>query len=157
MLGTLNASEIEVVLKSGLIGRIGCSADGETYVVPISFAYDGQYIYCHTHEGMKTDIMRRNPRICFQVDEMQNMANWRSVIVQGVYQELTNSGLRAAAMQTLLNRYLPIISSATTHLGDHWPFHSENIDAIKGVVFRIAIKEKSGRFENSTQSPHMAG
>ena len=157
MLGILQNTEIEEVLKSGLVGRIGCHADGETYIVPISYGYDGQYLYCHTHEGKKTAMMRKNPQICFQVDEMKDMANWKSVLVQGSYEEIKNVDDRNMAMQTLLNRYLPIISSVTTHLGKHWPFQPNDTAEIDGVVFRIAIAEKTGRFENSTQSPVLPG
>ena len=83
MLGILSPSKIEEVLKTQLVGRIGGSWNGETYIIPISYAYDGNYIYCHTTEGKKTAIMRKNARVCFQVDEMKDMANWKSVIVQG--------------------------------------------------------------------------
>lgn len=157
MLGTLSSEIIEEVLKSSLVGRIGCHADAETYVVPISYAYDGTYIYCHTHDGKKTAMMRKNPGICFQTDEMKDMANWKSVIIQGKFEEVTEAADRSAAMQTLLNRYLPIISSVTTHLGEHWPFQSDNVTDITGIIFRIVIKEKSGRYESSKESPHIVG
>ena len=78
MLGTLIPIQIDKVLKEGLLGRIGCSGEGKTYVVPISYAYDGNFIYCHTHEGLKTKMMRENPNICFEVEEMKDMANWKS-------------------------------------------------------------------------------
>ena len=38
MLGTLTSSEIENLLKEGYLGRIGCYADGEIYIVPILYA-----------------------------------------------------------------------------------------------------------------------
>ncbi|MBD0278476.1 MAG: pyridoxamine 5'-phosphate oxidase family protein [Flavisolibacter sp.] len=157
MLGALQPQQIEEVLKTQLVGRIGCYADGETYIVPISYAYDGTYIYCHTEEGKKTAMMRKNPSVCFQTDEMGDMANWRSVIVQGVYEELNEKEERNFAMQTLLNRYLPFKSSITTHLGEHCPFHPDNTNEIKGVVFRIAINKKFGRFESSGESPNIPG
>lgn len=155
MLGTLQQEQIEEVLKHQVFGHIGCSIDGETYIVPISYAYDGNAIYCHTHEGKKTEIMRRNPKVCFQVEEMKNMADWKSVVVQGQYEELTGKQERKAAMQTLLNRYLPILSSVTTHLGSLWPFQNGDTESIEGVVFRIAIQDKTGRFETTTQSPYI--
>ena len=157
MLGSLQPQQIDEVLKKELVGRIGCHADGETYIVPISYGYDGDYIYCHTHEGKKTAMMRRNPAICFQVEGMKDMANWKSVIVQGRFEELTDKNERIKAMQTLLHRYLPMISSVTTHLGEHWPFEPDDIDEIGGVIFRIAIKHKSGRFETSQASPSIPG
>ncbi|MGZ3859312.1 MAG: pyridoxamine 5'-phosphate oxidase family protein [Flavisolibacter sp.] len=157
MLGTLQPTEIEELLRSGMVGRIGCHADGETYVVPISYAYDGQYIYCHTQEGKKAHMMRKNPKVCFQVEVMKDMANWKSVIVQGRFEELTGKADRDIAMQALVNRYLPVISSVTTHLGKDWPFHSGNLSEIRGLVFRIAADEKTGRFESGTQSPDIPG
>ena len=157
MLGTLNTQQIEEVLQHQIVGRIGCHANGETYVVPISYAYDGNYIYCHTHEGKKTGILRKNPKVCFEVDELNDMSNWRSVVVQGEFEEIKDRRARNEAMQTLLRRYLPIMSSVTTHLGAHWPFEPDDTTEIDGLVFRIAVKEKSGRFETNQQSPIICG
>lgn len=157
MLGDLQLDQIEEVLKNQFVGRIGCSVDGETYIVPISYAYDGNYVYCHTKEGKKTGIMRKNPKVCFQVDEMKNMANWRSVIIQGEFEELKEKDQRASGMKILLSRYLPVISSVTTHIGDHWPFRPEDVNHIDGIVFRIAVKEKTGKFESNMHSPSLPG
>lgn len=157
MLGTLEPAQIEEVLQTEIVGRIGCSTDGETYVVPISYAYDGRFIYCHTFEGKKTAMMRKNPKVCFQVDNMRDMANWKSVIAQGSFEELKTHDERAQAMHALLHRYLPLVSSVTTHLGKHWPFAPDDISEIKGVVFCIAVNEKTGRFETSGQSPYLPG
>lgn len=157
MFGPLQHDQIEEVLQTQVVGRIGCSADGETYVVPISYAYDGNFIYCHSYEGKKMAIMRKNPKVCFQVDNMRDMANWKSVIVQGNFEELLNQDEKAEAMHALLHRYLPLVSSVTTHLGKNWPFEPDDISEINGVVFRIAVIEKTGRFETSSQSPDLPG
>ena len=78
-------------MERQIIGRIGCSNGSKTYIVPISYAYDGECVYCHTHEGMKIEYMRRNPNVCFEVDHQHNMANWQSIIAWGVFEELTDS------------------------------------------------------------------
>ena len=157
MLGTLNTQQIEELLQHQIVGRIGCHADGETYVVPISYAYDGKYIYCHTHEGKKTGILRKNPKVCFEVDDLKDMSNWKSVVVQGEFKEIKDRNARNTAMKTLLQRYLPIMSSVTTHLGEHWPFEPDDTTEIPGMVFRIEVKEKTGRFETNQQSPNICG
>jgi uncharacterized protein len=157
MLGNLKPQQIEQVLKNQLVGRIGCCLNGEPYIVPISYAYDGTYIYCHSTEGRKTEMMRRNPRICFQVDKMKDMGNWKSVIVQGEFEELKTTEDRNVGLQALLNRSLPLISSVTTHIGEQWPFLPDDAATIDGVVFRIVIKEKTGRFEKTMQSPDLPG
>ena len=83
MIGILSEIQIDYFLKKELVGRIGCSANDVVYVVPISYAFDGRTIFAHTHEGMKTDVMRQNPNVCFEVDNIKDMGNWQSVIACG--------------------------------------------------------------------------
>lgn len=156
MLGKLNSAEVEDLLSSQVIGRIGCHADGTIFIVPISYVYDGQCIYAHTEEGLKVNLMRKNPSVCFEVDKTHDMANWKTVIAWGKFEELEESE-RQKALQLLVNRILPLVSSETTHLFPDWPFGSEDISGIQGIVFRICLTEKSGRFENNYASPCLNG
>ena len=152
MIDTLKSEEIEVLLHSQIVGRIGCHSTDIVYVVPISYAYDGEYIYCHGFEGKKMELMRGNPEICFQVDEMKDMSRWKSVIAWGKFEELNDRDEKNKALQLLLARKLPIISSITTHLGETWPFTeggSTELGTIPGIVLRIKIKKKTGRFEST--------
>ncbi len=156
MIGKLSSEEIENLLYNQVTGRIGCHDKDIVYVVPISYAYDGKYIYCHSYEGKKMKIMRKNPRICFQVDEMKDMGNWKSVIAWGDFEELVDKKEMNKALVILLNRRLPVISSITTHLGEAWPFSGENgneLNNIPGIVFRISLQEKTGKFERTSVSP----
>lgn len=148
MLGKLNDQEIEEVLSRQFVGRIGCHADNTTYIVPISFAYDGVYVYGHTFEGMKINIMRKSPEVCFEVDEMKDMANWKSVIAWGTFEELKEQNDLKAGLKHLSDRVLPFISSETTHLSPLWPFSANDPGSIKGIIFRIHLKKKTGRFED---------
>lgn len=150
MFGELSQKEIEGVLDQQVVGRLGCHADGKTYVVPISYAYDGEYIYGHTNEGLKITMMRKNPEVCFEVDVLQNMALWQSVIVWGEFEELTDEPERHQGLTKLYERVLPLITSDTTKLSSEWPFTPANIDDIKGIVYRVRLTKKTGRFENST-------
>ena len=152
MLGTLKNNEIEHFLTNQLVGRIGCHADGTTYVVPVSYGYDGTYIYGRSEEGLKTAIMRKNPEVCFEVDDMKDMANWKSVIMWGVFEELTDSTERNKAIKILADRILPLVSSETTHFFDNWPFPDNDSNNVKGIIFRIRLTKKTGRFENNDVS-----
>ena len=53
MLGSLTAPEIDMVLKSQLIGRIGCYAENKILIVPITYVFKDGYIHGHSHEGEK--------------------------------------------------------------------------------------------------------
>jgi uncharacterized protein len=148
MLGQLKEEEIEQLLEEKFIGRIGCSLNGRTYIVPISYAYIDGYIYARTFEGMKLNIMRQNPIICFQVDDIPDMSNWKSVIAWGEFEELNERSNRNNALQILMERKLPSLSSTMTKFTKDWPFITEEgFDEIPGVAFRILLTEKTGRFE----------
>ncbi|MCO5241220.1 MAG: pyridoxamine 5'-phosphate oxidase family protein [Chitinophagaceae bacterium] len=156
MLGKLNEENIEELIQQQVVGRIGCHSKGVTYVVPISYAYDGKYIYAHTAEGMKVDFMRKNPSVCFQVDDTKDLSNWQSAVLWGEFEELTDDPERTEALRKLTERKLPFISSETMHLTSQWPFGEEDLSKITGVVFRIRIGEKTGRFEKSTEKHFFA-
>jgi uncharacterized protein len=140
MLGELNQTEIEGLLHENVIGRIGCHAFGRTYVVPITYAYDGDAIYARSAEGMKVHMMRENPRVCFEVDVMDGMANWESVIASGVFQELHGDDAR--------ERFLWLADELASRLeGPPGETVHPNADAEPGVVYKIVLEEKQGRFE----------
>lgn len=148
MIGKLSIEEIEDVLKKNVLGRLGCHDMGKTYVVPISYVYDGRDIIAHSVNGMKIEMMRNNPRVCFEVDEMENLRNWRSVIVWGTYQELNDERDRYKAMKIFVDRmmYMKISDSALPPEATHGRTHPRAA-GFKPVIYRIIISEKTGRYE----------
>jgi nitroimidazol reductase NimA-like FMN-containing flavoprotein (pyridoxamine 5'-phosphate oxidase superfamily) len=144
VLGELTELEIEQVLHEEVLARIGCHAEGMTYVVPITYAYDGESIVGHSRDGMKLRMMRENPAVCVEVDHMDDLANWRSVIAWGRYEELI--GVEAIkAMQKLVLRMTPLMASETaipTHGVE--PSHTTTERA---ALYRIRLTKKTGRFE----------
>ena len=149
MLGTLNKKQVEHLLYSIIIGRIGCHTDNITYVVPVTYAYDGKYIYGHTNEGMKIDMMRKNPLVCFEVDVIENMSNWRSVIAWGKFEELKTPKEREEGMLKLMDVVMPFMTGETTISHPMKDTYPKYIDAMQGVVYRIKLTEKTGRFEKT--------
>jgi len=103
----LPRDEIERFLDEQCVGRVGCHDEGGTYVVPVIYARRDDGLYVMTTEGRKVRVMRNNPSVCFEVDEYDGATgNWRSVIVQGVYQELDGEG-KALALSILSRRFGP--------------------------------------------------
>jgi hypothetical protein len=151
MLGKLAPEEIEQLLASEITGRIGCHADGRTYVVPITYAYQSGHVYCHSAEGQKIRMMRNNPDVCFEVDRVEDIGNWRSAIAFGRFEEL--DGREALdAMDVLIARFAAIESAQDPH-----PSYvlrapeaeSGRADGRPIVLFRIRLAEKTGRFEQT--------
>jgi len=149
MLGELSPEEIEEVLRSEITGRIGCHADGRTYVVPITYGYQRSYVYCHSPEGLKLRMMRKNPVVCFEVDRVEDLGNWRSVIATGRFEELSGRDV-VAAMDVLISRLGQVGDSAPTH--PSYLLRSSETAGVDGrpiVLYRILLTEKTGRFEKT--------
>lgn len=51
MLGKLEQPEIEALLSRQVTGRLGCHAEGTTYVVPVNYVYKNGIIYAHSGPG----------------------------------------------------------------------------------------------------------
>lgn len=148
MLGNLTEKQIDKVLSSNVVGRIGCSSGQKIYVVPVTYAYDGESIIGHTVEGMKIDFLRQNPECCFQVDEVKDLADWVSVIAWGTFEEL--KGEEASESSDLLTkRIAPMMPGNTSqaHRMGPLPEGRQATFEKNPVIYRIRIKEKSGRFE----------
>ena len=168
MLGELNTREIDAVLHTSVVGRIGCHSDGRTYIVPITYAFDGDSVYAHSAAGTKVEMMRANPAVCFEVEQLDDLANWRTVVAWGEFEELhgadADDGLRK-----LLARLAPYVTSTTAQpvSGPDGTFHgirttaSEPVPPSAGrvaasgqapVLYRIRLTEKTGRFEERSTS-----
>ena len=140
MLGELNASEIDRVLRHNMIGRIGCHAFGKTYVVPITYVYEGNAVYAHSDEGMKLHMMRENPHVAFEVDCIDEAGNWESVMATGLFQEIAHGEAH--------KRFRWLIDTLSDHLkGPPGETVHPREGRIPSTMYRIILSEKTGRFE----------
>lgn len=140
MLGELTPSQIEDLLRAEVIARIGCISDGRIYVVPVSYAYDGTHLYGHGMDGAKLRAMRSHPEVCVEVEHVDDMSNWRSVIAWGTFEECHGAD-RDAGMALLVARIMPLL---------RFPPHQPPPDPSgpkQGTVYRIKLSHKTGRYE----------
>jgi len=149
MFGNLSEEGIEHVLKNQLLGHIGCHDNNKTYVVPICYAYDDHCIYGRTYEGFKITMMRNNPKVCFQVEHLESMGQWQSVICWGEFEELTDTHKRNKGIEVLQKRVSAFMVDKNLRVSRHWPFSIDS-DDIEGIIFCIHISEKTGKFEDTS-------
>jgi uncharacterized protein len=150
MLRVLNDQEIHQVLERGIIGRIGFTNRKKVFVLPVIYFYDGKYIIAHSREGTSIQVMRENPEVCFEVDEMQKLSQWNSITLWGRYEELTgNSRERYYAYDRLIRKInklkvkeMMTITHAVSEEED-----SLQEQKVNYVVYRIRIEKISGRQE----------
>jgi nitroimidazol reductase NimA-like FMN-containing flavoprotein (pyridoxamine 5'-phosphate oxidase superfamily) len=132
----LSRGEIDDFLRGQRIARLGCHAGGETYVVPLIYAYEDGAVVAVTTEGRKTAMLRENPRVCIEVDEydVDGRGSWRSVIAYGIYDELAGEAIEPAL--TLLRERF---SRTAGRAAEPRPLGPDV------VVIRISLDEISGR------------
>lgn len=148
MLGELDGLQIEDLLMSLPVGRIGCHADGVTYIVPINYVYEDDTIYAHSKKGMKLDIMRKNPDICFQVDAIDDLLNWESVIAWGKFEEIIDMQEKTTVMQKIINRMMPLMRGETAQPSHGFTDNASDIgEDVELIIYKISLTKKTGRFE----------
>ncbi len=148
MLGELKEIEMDGLLKEQVMGRIACYADGSIYIVPVNYVYDGDFIYCHSAMGKKIEMMRKNPAVCFEVDEVTNTFRWKSVIVWGQFEEITGIEEKQQAMQSLIHRIMPFSEKASDHPSHGITANESDIGTeVELIIYRIKVEKKTGRFE----------
>lgn len=128
--------QIEALLHTAIVGRIACCDHGRSgkgsrpYLVPLAYGYDGAALYAHSGPGRKIEVMRANPLVTIEVDEATAPDRWRSVIAEGVYEEIVDLSERERALR--------IIYPAPKRVPDLPP---------ETIVYRIRLTAKSGRYE----------
>jgi nitroimidazol reductase NimA-like FMN-containing flavoprotein (pyridoxamine 5'-phosphate oxidase superfamily) len=147
MLGQLTIEQINNILSSQVVGRLACTDGKQPYIVPVTFCYDGKYIYGQSNEGTKLKILRKNPNVCFEIDIMTDMRNWQSVIVFGKFEELKNKEAEKAR-EIFFDCVFPLLTSSTVHTHEHEVTTKvDDSSRVKYVMYRIKIKKVTGRFE----------
>jgi nitroimidazol reductase NimA-like FMN-containing flavoprotein (pyridoxamine 5'-phosphate oxidase superfamily) len=139
--------EVEELLHDQVVGRVGCHADGTTYVVPVIFAWSEGCVYVYSVEGQKVEMMRANPAVCFEVDEYSPGGGWRSVIIQGLYEELDEEGA-AHALTLLSGRFARPAGVAEGEMAQR-----PRAEGRVPVAFRVKASELTGRRVRRSAEP----
>ena len=109
-------SEIEAVIKTSTVCRLGMSYNDLPYIVPLCFGYQDNTIYIHgSPDGKKTEILQKNHHVCFEFDigtkivEGKNPCEWgihyKSVIGFGRAAFLKDSDEKQKALNVIMNQY----------------------------------------------------
>jgi nitroimidazol reductase NimA-like FMN-containing flavoprotein (pyridoxamine 5'-phosphate oxidase superfamily) len=146
--------DCRTLLARTSFGRLGCSVDNQPYVVPVHVDYYDGFLYGFSMLGQKIEWMRINPLVCVEFDELVTRRRWETVVVFGVYEELTekpdNVDSRKEAQRLFLRR--PVWwEPATVPLAGRPPRSP--------VLFRILIDHMTGRRARleADETPNLAG
>jgi nitroimidazol reductase NimA-like FMN-containing flavoprotein (pyridoxamine 5'-phosphate oxidase superfamily) len=144
---------LEELLSSAPVCRIGLApaADsegkyGQDYplVVPVHFAHAEGLIYVHSaRQGRKIGMLRKNPRVCVEIDEFLGLktadkacgygTRFRSLIAFGTARILEETGEKRRALQLLMEKYS----------GRSFDFTERELEKVS--VIEIRVEELTGK------------
>ena len=152
----LTYAECREVLRRSQVGRLACSLDKQPYVIPINFAFDGQFIYSFATHGQKVEWMRANPSVCFEVDEVNGRSEWTSIVIYGRYEELVDKPeFQEARMQAYASLSERAIWWEPDYIAQD---HRDRPHSLVPIFFRIRIRKMTGHRANSdSKEKRLAG
>ena len=129
---------------------------GWPYVLPMNFGYEDGYVYVHgAREGKKVDVLRSNPKVCFQAvvgteiirdenDPSEFSMKYCSVTGLGEAQILSDRDEKRKALHVIMHHYD----------GPTEPMPDAMIGAT--LVVKIKVREMTGKV-NGYAKPQKAG
>ncbi|MDI6771721.1 MAG: pyridoxamine 5'-phosphate oxidase family protein [bacterium] len=136
---------IDKIMAQAQVCRLGLCKDNAPYVVPVSFGYDGAFIYFHTaREGMKLDYLASNNRVCFELEHdvkvipsSAEACEWSvsfySVIGFGTVEEIVDPPSKVHAVNQIMKHYS----------GREWNLDERSLE--KTRLWRILIERITGK------------
>ena len=135
----LNRGECEAILARNHVGRLAYVEDGRVTIVPLHYVHHDGWLYGRTSHGAKMDAVGYSwSPVAFEVDEIEEIFRWRSVVVHGGFYTVPPDGVEDERREweqavALLRRLMPEA------------FTPDDPAAFRQVVFRIAAQDVTGR------------
>ncbi|MEX2110279.1 MAG: pyridoxamine 5'-phosphate oxidase family protein [Gemmatimonadaceae bacterium] len=134
----LARDEIEAMLLRNRVGRIAFSFNDRVDIQPIHYIYEHGWLYGRTSEGDKISTLTHNQWVAFEVDEISDLFDWRSLVIHGSFWILHPRGSPRA--EELWAKAAELVSSIVPGaLTEHDPV------AFRQTLFRIAVGDVRGR------------
>ena len=88
----LDAAEMDALLARNHVGRIAYSFHDRVDIEPIHYVYADGAFYLRTEHGSKLTALAHAPWVAFEVDEIDGLFDWRSVVAHGTVYMLEDAG-----------------------------------------------------------------
>ena len=107
---------LEEILRRQIVCRLAMVDRGKPYIVPVNFGYKEGCLYIHSApEGKKIDLLRQNPEICFEVEEVleiikgEKACDWstryRSVVGYGKAEILSDEASKQEGLEVIMAQH----------------------------------------------------
>ena len=134
----LPREEIETILLRNKVGRLAFSFHDRVDVQPIHYVYERGWLYGRTSEGDKIASLKHNQWIAFEVDEVADIFEWKSVVIHGSLWIIHPRG--SARAEELWAKAAELVSTIVPGaLTERDPV------GFRQILFRIAVSNVRGR------------
>jgi nitroimidazol reductase NimA-like FMN-containing flavoprotein (pyridoxamine 5'-phosphate oxidase superfamily) len=134
----MSDEEVDAMLRKHTYGRLAFTFHDRVDIEPIHYVYDEGRLVCRTASGSKVDILRHHPWVAFEIDEVEGLFHWRSVVAKGTayFRSATPPHSEVAGGASPAEALRRLVPSALTP-GDPTPDRS--------IVFTIHVDSARGR------------
>jgi nitroimidazol reductase NimA-like FMN-containing flavoprotein (pyridoxamine 5'-phosphate oxidase superfamily) len=134
----LDVAECHALLDRHNVGRLALSHRDRVDIVPIHYVHDDGWLYCRTAAGGKLETAAHNRWVAFEVDEVDALFDWQSVVIKGGLYILRSEGSdqereRYERGVEIMRRLVPETMTPEDPLPE------------RAILFRIHIDEITGR------------
>ncbi|MCE5265172.1 MAG: pyridoxamine 5'-phosphate oxidase family protein [Deltaproteobacteria bacterium] len=140
-----DAGMIRAIMEEALVCRIGLCGGDVPYVVPMNYGLGENCLYFHCAvAGRKLDMIRKNSRVCFEMDILRGIKQGEESCGWGAFYESVIGCGRAVIVETPAEKRAAL-DRIMEHCGAKGPFSYPDETLAKTAVIRIDIEEASGK------------
>jgi len=138
-------SAIRAIMEKALVCRIGLCDDGTPYVVPMNFGLGENCLFLHcATEGRKLDILRRNDRVCFEMDFLREIRQGPESCGWGArYESIIGFGRAILVEDAAEKRFA--LDCIMDHYRAQGPYAYPDDILAKTAIIRIEIESLRGK------------
>lgn len=143
----LEPQESIALLQENYLGHLAFIVNDEAFTIPITYYYhsEGNAIIGYSQPGHKIDAMRNHPTVSFQVEDVKSANNWKSVLVQGSFEEI-----QGTEAKFLLHKFAEGVKSIINQKENKNPqsiseFTSDIFTSGVTIVYLIKVLEMTGK------------
>jgi len=126
--------------------HLGLSDEGQPYVVPLCFGYDGKVLTFHgASKGFKLDILRKNPKVCIEFSLMKGVTEAAQACAWGMEYESVIANGTARFVEDLEEKREALNQLMAHYADPKRTFSFPNMMLKHMVVFKVPIETITGK------------
>ncbi len=143
-----NIKEINKIIMEADFCNVAMSKNNTPYLVPMNYGFHEPYIYLHSaNEGLKIDILRRNPQVCIGIvgdvklekssDVCKTSMKYSSVIIFGKAEFLSDKDDKNKALSHIVQHYEQDVSRDNLNIDES--------ELNRVTVLKVRIEKITGK------------